>query len=122
MSWHRTASLSISTVYGSFLNLGIIGVILGIYRDNGKENGSYYLGFRVSFPTLGVPFSRSPQKGLEDFGVDIGVSLIWEATISIGNALQEHYPAHMSYSLNSKLISPIIVPYIIPYITPPLGV
>ena len=24
-----------------------IGVILGLYRDNGKENGKYYLGFRV---------------------------------------------------------------------------
>ena len=23
------------------------GFILGLYRDNGKENGSYYLGFRV---------------------------------------------------------------------------
>ena len=23
------------------------GVILGLYRDNGKENGSYYLGLRV---------------------------------------------------------------------------
>ena len=22
------------------------GVILGLYRDNGKENGNYYLGFR----------------------------------------------------------------------------
>ena len=27
--------------------VGIIGYILGICRDNGKENGSYYLGFRV---------------------------------------------------------------------------
>ena len=24
-----------------------IGVILGLYRDNGKENGNYSLGFRV---------------------------------------------------------------------------
>ena len=23
-----------------------IGFISGLYRDNGKENGSYYLGFR----------------------------------------------------------------------------
>ena len=23
-------------------NIGIIGVILGLYRDNGKENGNYY--------------------------------------------------------------------------------
>ena len=26
--------------------MGILGYILGLYRDNGK-NGSYYLGFRV---------------------------------------------------------------------------
>ena len=25
----------------------IIGDILGLYWDNGKENGNYYLGFRV---------------------------------------------------------------------------
>ena len=25
-----------------------IGVILGLYRHNGKENGNYYLGFRGS--------------------------------------------------------------------------
>ena len=24
----------------------IIGYILGLYRDNGKENGNYYIGFR----------------------------------------------------------------------------
>ena len=27
--------------------LGMVGYILGLYRVNGKENGSYYLGFRV---------------------------------------------------------------------------
>ena len=30
--------------------IGIIGdngVVLGLYWDNGKENGNYYLGFRV---------------------------------------------------------------------------
>ena len=26
--------------------MGIMGVILGLYGENGKENGSYYLGFR----------------------------------------------------------------------------
>ena len=26
---------------------GNVGIILGLYRDNGKENGSYYLGFRA---------------------------------------------------------------------------
>ena len=25
----------------------IVGMILGLYWDNGKENGNYYLGFRV---------------------------------------------------------------------------
>ena len=24
--------------------MGIIGTILGFYRDNGKENGNYYIG------------------------------------------------------------------------------
>ena len=38
---------------------------MGFYRDNGKENGSYYLGFRVwGFPKirgtfLGVPIIRT---------------------------------------------------------------
>ena len=32
--------------------MGSIGVILGLYRDNGKENGNYYPGFRV----LGLSF------------------------------------------------------------------
>ena len=44
-------------VYGDFIGIVekkmettiiIIGYILGSKRDNGKENGSYYLGFRVS--------------------------------------------------------------------------
>ena len=26
---------------------GYLGLILGLYWDNGKENGNYYLGFRV---------------------------------------------------------------------------
>ena len=26
--------------------MGYIGLTLGLYRDNGKENGNYYLGFR----------------------------------------------------------------------------
>ena len=28
----------------------IIGYILGLYRNNGKEDGNYYLGFRVYSP------------------------------------------------------------------------
>ena len=31
----------------SVLNYGDIGLILGLYWDNGKENGNYYLLFRV---------------------------------------------------------------------------
>ena len=27
--------------------LNLIGVVLGLCRDTGKENGNYYLGFRV---------------------------------------------------------------------------
>ena len=27
--------------------IGILGYVLGLYWDNGKENGTYYLGFRV---------------------------------------------------------------------------
>ena len=39
-------------VLGAYLGLigtnwGNSGVILGLYRDNGKENGNYYLGFGV---------------------------------------------------------------------------
>ena len=33
-----------------WLYRGYIGILLGLYRDNGKDNGSYYLwlgGFRV---------------------------------------------------------------------------
>ena len=26
---------------------GNFGVLLGLYRDNGKENGNYYLGFEI---------------------------------------------------------------------------
>ena len=36
------------------------GVILGLHWDNGKENGNYYLGFRVQGPMI----SNSPFKGL----------------------------------------------------------
>ena len=28
----------------------ILGVVLGLYWDTGKENGNYYLGFRVYSP------------------------------------------------------------------------
>ena len=31
----------------SFAHRGYIGVILGLHRDNGKENGNYYSGFEA---------------------------------------------------------------------------
>ena len=31
--------------------IGIIGYMLGLYRDNGKENGNYYLWFRAKVDT-----------------------------------------------------------------------
>ena len=30
-----------------FGDMGLDRGYMGVYRDNGKENGSYYLGFRV---------------------------------------------------------------------------
>ena len=34
---------------------GYIGVILGLYKDNGKEHGNYYLGFTVWGPMINKP-------------------------------------------------------------------
>ena len=36
----------------------ILGVILGLSRDNGKENGNYHSGFRVY--GIGTPDQRKP--------------------------------------------------------------
>ena len=44
----QTAQFGGSSQNLGFKGLGIIGIILGLYRDNGKEIGNYYLGFRVS--------------------------------------------------------------------------
>ena len=41
--------------------------MLGLYRDNGKENGNYYLGFRVwglGFRVQGLGFSGLRLKNL----------------------------------------------------------
>ena len=38
-----------------------MGVVLGLYRDHGKENGSYYFGFRVLGPMINKP---RPLKSL----------------------------------------------------------
>ena len=35
------------TIIGYIIYMAIMGYILGLYWDNGKENGNYYLGFRV---------------------------------------------------------------------------
>ena len=32
-----------------------MGVILGLYKDTGKENGIYYLGFRALGPMINQP-------------------------------------------------------------------
>ena len=37
---------------GIYTYRGYRGVLLGLYRDNGKENGAYYLGFRVWLRSL----------------------------------------------------------------------
>ena len=42
--------------------IGITGYILGLYRDNGKENGNYYLGSRV---------------GVEGWGLGFGFRVYW---------------------------------------------
>ena len=41
-----------------------IGVILGIYWDNGKENGNYHLGFRVCRGMLRVKGVKVSVVGL----------------------------------------------------------
>ena len=45
LHFHPRDCTYIGVIYG--LYMGYIGVILGLYKDNGKENGNYYLGFRV---------------------------------------------------------------------------
>ena len=40
---------------------------MGFYRDNGKENGSYYLRFRVwGFPKLGGTHYNGESNGKEN--------------------------------------------------------
>ena len=45
------------------LGLGVLGFrVQGLYRDNGKENGNYCLGFRVQgFRVLGFKVSGFPS-------------------------------------------------------------
>ena len=43
--------------------MGIMEVIWGLYWDNGKENGSYYLGFRACAKVL-RRFKRFRAQGL----------------------------------------------------------
>ena len=40
-----------------------IRVILGLYRDNGKENGNYYLGFRIQGSLFRVKVSGFRVQG-----------------------------------------------------------
>ena len=37
---------------GDIVYIGVIGCITGLYWDNGKQNGTYYLGFRTSAQTF----------------------------------------------------------------------
>ena len=41
------------------LNLKLLDYFWGLYRDNGKENGNYYLGFRVYNPYM--PRTPNPK-------------------------------------------------------------
>ena len=45
--------------------MGYIGVILGLYLENGKENGIYYLGFRV---ILGLYWDDGKENGIYYLG------------------------------------------------------
>ena len=50
------------------------GDILGLYRDNGKENGYYYLGFRVYrvSENSGYPFGGPHNKDYSILGSILG--------------------------------------------------
>ena len=37
----------VDTLSGLYRDYRVYTYILGLYRENGKENGNYYLGFRV---------------------------------------------------------------------------
>ena len=45
---------SASSQLGSSQNWGYMLGAIGLFMDNGKENGSYYLGFRA-VPKIGLP-------------------------------------------------------------------
>ena len=57
---------------------GIIGFILGLYRDNGKEHGNYYNGLYVD-QHIEVPLQVQPaSQGLfsvQLLGLDLAVAI-----------------------------------------------
>ena len=40
--------------------MGYFGAILGLYRDNGKENGNYYSIFRAMLDPCMMPSAQDP--------------------------------------------------------------
>ena len=74
-----------------FLELGYIGVIWGLYRDNGKENGNYYnrvysrvhIGMWVleGSEFSGIPFQVSFLEGFLYLGFYTGVPRFCETTM-----------------------------------------
>ena len=60
---------------------------MGLYRDNGKQNGNYYLGFRVSAwrrPMINKP---SPLKGL-NVRIPIIIPMKGRGSVNQGSGLQ----------------------------------
>ena len=45
--------------------MGIIGTILGLYRDDGKENGNYYNGLSRDYRDYIVGYIRIMEKKME---------------------------------------------------------
>ena len=52
--WYSISGLYWAIAYWGYVYIYIDRVVLGVYRDNGKENGNYYsiLGLRMACATL----------------------------------------------------------------------
>ena len=102
-----------SSLYMGYLGfrVDISGYIGRMYRGNGKENGSYYLGFRVLHYTrehIGVVVS-SPYNAESSGKEDGKWNGDWSCIIK---------GVRSPKLLVSPLTTPIVVPYNIPYVTP----
>ena len=77
---------------GSFRDdTGIIGYILGLYRDNGKENGNYCNGLYMEY-----------MGGCQNYGPFLGtLNIRCRSIIGIQKGAIIFTTTHMSYSLNS---------------------